>query len=106
MRPAASARTLAAPSAHREARTARHGHPPSPRTWHALAATDVAGALGCNPAVGLDSADAAARLLTRGPNRLRQKPPRPAWRRFLDQFANLLILVLLGRPCWPACSAR
>ncbi|WP_374477319.1 cation-translocating P-type ATPase [Zoogloea sp.] len=67
-----------------------------PRTWHALAATDVAGALGCNLAVGLDSADAAARLLTRGPNRLRQKPPRPAWRRFLDQFANLLVLVLLG----------
>ncbi|MBN8284877.1 HAD-IC family P-type ATPase [Zoogloea sp.] len=70
-------------------------HPP-PGTWHALAAPDVAGALGCNPAVGLDAADAAARLLAQGPNRLRQKPPRPAWRRFLDQFANLLVLVLLA----------
>ena len=70
--------------------------PRPPHPWHALDASDAAGALGCDPARGLDGADAAARLLAHGPNRLRQKPPRPAWRRFLDQFANLLILVLLG----------
>jgi Ca2+-transporting ATPase len=66
------------------------------RPWHAIPAADVATELGCDPARGLDAAEAAARLLTQGPNRLRQKPPRPAWRRFLDQFANLLVLVLLA----------
>lgn len=94
-RPAASALALAA-DAHSTALTAPMPTLPTPPSWHALSASEVAGALGCDPARGLDSTDAASRLQAQGANRLARKPPRPGWRRFLDQFANLLILVLLG----------
>jgi len=36
------------------------------------------------------------RLAERGPNRLAEKPPRAAWRKFLDQFRNFLVIVLIG----------
>jgi len=35
------------------------------------------------------------RLLQHGPNRLAEKPSRPASLKFLDQFRNFLIIVLL-----------
>ena len=47
-------------------------------------------------AQGLSVADARQRLDRFGPNRLREKPPRPVWLKFLDQFKNLLVLVLIG----------
>ena len=64
--------------------------------WHALAVEQVAQALGSNPAQGLTAAEAAVRLAAHGPNRLAEKPPRPAWRKFLDQFRNFLVIVLIG----------
>ena len=45
---------------------------------------------------GLTTAEAQQRLDRVGPNRLREKPPRPAWLKYMDQFKNLLILVLIG----------
>jgi P-type Ca2+ transporter type 2C len=45
---------------------------------------------------GLTAAQAQQRLARHGPNRLREKPPRPAWLKFFDQFKNLLVLVLIG----------
>jgi magnesium-transporting ATPase (P-type) len=47
-------------------------------------------------ATGLTRADARARLATHGPNHLAEKPARPVWRKFLDQFRSLLVLILLG----------
>jgi Ca2+-transporting ATPase len=44
---------------------------------------------------GLTQSEAESRLKAQGPNQLREKPRPPAWRRFLDQFRSLLILVLL-----------
>ena len=44
---------------------------------------------------GLSTAEAAARLQTAGPNALPERPPDPAWRRFLRQFASPLIYILL-----------
>jgi Ca2+-transporting ATPase len=64
--------------------------------WHSLATARVADELRCDPAQGLAEAEAAARLAEQGPNRLAEKPPRPAWRRFLDQFRNFLVIVLIG----------
>ncbi|MDQ2693823.1 MAG: HAD-IC family P-type ATPase, partial [Pseudomonadota bacterium] len=64
--------------------------------WHTLSADQAAARLDATPATGLSDAEAARRLERHGPNRLARKPPRPAWRLFLDQFANLLIIVLLG----------
>ncbi len=45
---------------------------------------------------GLSDTEARQRLERFGPNRLREKPRRPAWLKFLDQFKNLLVIVLIG----------
>ncbi len=45
---------------------------------------------------GLAEAEAQQRLERFGPNRLKGKPKRPAWMKFLDQFKNLLVIVLIG----------
>ena len=44
---------------------------------------------------GLSSQEAAARLERYGPNALPAEPPKPAWRRFLQQFKSPLIYILL-----------
>ncbi len=45
---------------------------------------------------GLAAAEAQKRLDRFGPNRLLEKPPRPVWLKFVDQFKNLLVLVLIA----------
>jgi Ca2+-transporting ATPase len=57
---------------------------------------DVAAALDTDPAIGLTSAEAAARLQRFGPNKLDAAIPVPAWRKFLGQFADPLVYLLLG----------
>jgi magnesium-transporting ATPase (P-type) len=52
--------------------------------------------LRADPARGLDAADAAERLKTYGPNRLPQARKRGPLLRFLAQFNNVLIYVLLA----------
>jgi Ca2+-transporting ATPase len=64
--------------------------------WHALSAERVAAQLDSDPMRGLAAADMVVRLLQHGPNRLAEKPQRPVWLKFLDQFKSLLILILLG----------
>ena len=65
-------------------------------TWHALSADAALSTLDSTPHQGLDSVRCAARLNEYGPNKLAERPPRPAWLKFLDQFRSLLILILLG----------
>ncbi len=65
------------------------------RLWHALNAADALAALETSPR-GLSPDEAARRLRTHGPNRLPEHAPHSALRRFLLQFHNLLIYVLLG----------
>ncbi len=77
--------------------SARHGDASNDASapWHAQPAAEVLEALGSAPA-GLSAEDAAARKLRLGPNRLADAPGRsPIWR-FLLQFHNVLIYVLLG----------
>ncbi|OCL08573.1 calcium-transporting P-type ATPase-like protein [Glonium stellatum] len=45
---------------------------------------------------GLSPSDAAARIHTYGPNELPHEEPEPLWLRFLKQFKETLILLLLG----------
>ena len=45
---------------------------------------------------GLSEAQALQRLERHGPNRLADKPPRPVWLKFFDQFRSFLVIVLLG----------
>ena len=44
---------------------------------------------------GLNEAEARARLERNGPNRLAGRPPVPAWRKFLAQFQDVLVILLL-----------
>jgi Ca2+-transporting ATPase len=64
--------------------------------WHALAIEEVSSELCSDSAHGLTDAEVAKRLAEHGPNRLAEKPPRAAWRKFLDQFRNFLVIVLIG----------
>jgi len=66
------------------------------RAWHAESATVAAADIGVDPAAGLTSTEAQRRLAAHGANEIAGKPPRPAWRKFLDQFKNFLVIVLLG----------
>lgn len=64
--------------------------------WHALAAGEVTARLASDAERGLDAAEVERRLRTYGPNRLPPPRRRPAWLRFLLQFHNVLIYVMLG----------
>jgi magnesium-transporting ATPase (P-type) len=66
-----------------------------PDQWHDLSAQAALDALQAE-STGLSAAEAAARLETHGPNRLPEPPRRSALLRFLLQFHNVLIYVLLG----------
>jgi magnesium-transporting ATPase (P-type) len=70
--------------------------PSSPdRPWHALAADDTVAALATDARSGLSAADAAARLEEHGRNRLPEEPGQSPLIRFLKQFHNVLIYVLI-----------
>ena len=63
---------------------------------HAEPVEAVLGRLGVDPLRGLPGPEASARLARVGANRVTGKPPVAAWRKFLGQFRNTLVLVLLG----------
>ncbi|MEQ9060315.1 MAG: cation-translocating P-type ATPase [Gammaproteobacteria bacterium] len=77
---------------------AHHQDSPSSadRRWHAMSTAEVCEALGVDPAQGLYAAAATARLREYGANRLAERPPRPAWLKFLDQFRSVLVVILVG----------
>ena len=64
--------------------------------WHTLPAEQVTNRLEVNEHVGLAADEVQARLDRTGFNRLPEAVRRPAWLRFLLQFHNILIYVLLG----------
>jgi magnesium-transporting ATPase (P-type) len=64
--------------------------------WHAVAAEEVAERLHTDPANGLDGGEAARRLAQYGPNRLPEGKKQSTLMRFLLQFNNILVYVLLG----------
>jgi Ca2+-transporting ATPase len=55
----------------------------------------VLAALGSDAARGLTAVEARARLEQYGPNQLAAEPPVPAWRKFLAQFQDMLVILLL-----------
>ena len=64
--------------------------------WHALSANDVADALQSQIASGLDSGDAAERLLTYGPNRIAEAKQRSAIQIIIYQFRSLIVGLLVA----------
>src|SRR6516225_4170943 len=64
--------------------------------WHGMTADDAATRLATHTGKGLEVAEAAGRLQKYGPNRLPEGKKRGPFMRFLSQFNNILVYVLLG----------
>ena len=56
----------------------------------------VAASLGVDPNIGLSQAEAERRLAQYGPNELASAPPVPKWKKFLAQFKDPLVYLLLA----------
>jgi len=69
---------------------------PPIQEWHAQSADEVVQLLGARVETGLDSSDAAQRLIRYGPNVIEETHRRSAWRMLLEQFSDFMILVLIG----------
>src|SRR5262244_315255 len=64
--------------------------------WHAITVDQVLKRLTTSTDKGLDAGEAAARLQRYGPNRLPEGKKRGPFMRFISQFNNILVYVLLG----------
>jgi magnesium-transporting ATPase (P-type) len=64
--------------------------------WHALGPDDVLRALGADASQGLSRAEARERLARYGPNRLPEEGRETSLVRFLKQFHDILIYILLA----------
>jgi Ca2+-transporting ATPase len=69
--------------------------PLDPHAAHQQTCDDVVRALETDGQQGLSQTSAAQRRETYGPNELTSEPPTPAWRKFLAQFADPLVILLL-----------
>ncbi|KAF2134823.1 calcium-transporting P-type ATPase-like protein [Dothidotthia symphoricarpi CBS 119687] len=65
-------------------------------TYSLLSTQETAQKLSTSLTHGLSSSDASARIHTHGLNELPHEEPEPLWLRFLKQFKETLILLLLG----------
>ncbi|WP_084282212.1 HAD-IC family P-type ATPase [Deefgea rivuli] len=73
-----------------------HNPPPVTTEWHALPADEVVKQLASNTGLGITSTEAASRLQKHGPNLLPLGKKQSAFMRFLLQFNNVLVYVLIG----------
>jgi magnesium-transporting ATPase (P-type) len=64
--------------------------------WHAMSVDEVVKRLTTDAGKGLHAGEASSRLQKYGPNRLPEGKKRGPFRRFLSQFNNILVYVLLG----------
>ncbi|MEA5442591.1 cation-transporting P-type ATPase [Cyanobium gracile] len=69
--------------------------PPKATAWQALPGSECLRQLGVGEA-GLSEAAAADRLASAGPNRLALPPGPGRWRILLDQFSNVMLVLLLA----------
>jgi Ca2+-transporting ATPase len=69
---------------------------PAEVDWHRLPGSEVVRRLGVDVTRGLATAEVASRRERVGANELAQPPRRPAWLRFVDQFNDLLVFILIG----------
>ncbi len=65
-------------------------------SWHHCGVAEVEASLGVRSDTGLDDAEVINRRARHGPNRLRERPGKPAWRRLADQLLQPVVLVLIA----------
>lgn len=98
------------PARERRGGRSRNGEAaPVPRAigalWHTLSSVQVAQRLSIDASSGLTAADARARLLTAGPNRLPLTPERSTVEIVLEQVESLPMLMLLGSAAFSLATA-
>ncbi|MCX7780482.1 MAG: cation-translocating P-type ATPase [Negativicutes bacterium] len=64
--------------------------------WYQLSLKQTAEALGSDPSSGLTAAEAAKRLAANGPNELREKQRETLLQKFINQFKDFLVLILIA----------
>ncbi len=64
--------------------------------FHSKTAAETAAELASDESAGLTSAEASARLGKYGANKLREKKKKTLLRRFIDQFKDVMILILIA----------
>ena len=64
--------------------------------WYRASVEDAVAGLGVDPSVGRSSQEASAWLAEHGPNALPAEHPTPGWRRFIQQYASYMQLILVG----------
>ena len=69
---------------------------PEEARWHHLETAEVTRMLGSHPREGLDDFEAKKRLQSFGPNVVSAKGGVPPWKRFLEQFHQPLVYILLA----------
>ncbi len=69
---------------------------PVPAAPYKDTADAVLSAFQVDPERGLSAGEARERLARYGRNELAADPPRPAWRKFLEQFASILVILLVA----------
>ena len=67
-----------------------------PVSWHSMSADEVERALEVDASRGLSVEQASTRLTRYGPNMLTEEKRRPVWMRFLLQFNDFMVYVLLA----------
>lgn len=70
--------------------------PTQEQPWHAVTVADVAAQLQSDPQRGLSVDEAEGRIQQYGSNELTATAREPAWRKFLAQFADFIVLLLLA----------
>jgi Ca2+-transporting ATPase len=68
---------------------------PPPATWHAITAEEAARTLGVTVATGLSKAEVTRRQAESGPNKVSARRGTPAWLKFLQQFHQPLVYIML-----------
>lgn len=68
---------------------------PGASEHHSIPQPDLLERFACDPDAGLSSSVAATRLADLGPNALTEAPGRSLWLRIVDQFRDLLVLMLI-----------
>ena len=63
--------------------------------WHSMSSDAVLSRLKTDPHKGLSGNAAAERMLEYGENKLQQKKPKGLLRKFLEQFSDFMVIILL-----------
>lgn len=73
-----------------------HSLPEQPAAWHSLEVDKSLELLKTNAETGLSPQEVQQRLEKYGPNELEEIAGRSAWRILIDQFTNIMLLMLIA----------